>query len=298
MDGNAPGDLLCEPNGAIQRHEVVFAGGRVVWRCAGKGPPVLLLHGGHGSWRHWVRNVQALSEHYTVWMPDLPGYGDSDPPLKPTLDSLVEATSSTLNTLVGDATPIAVLGFSFGGLVAANLCARRGAVTQLALLGPAGHGGARRPRGELRSWRPFAPLIGSPDAAALAEVMRHNLALHMLHDPKAADAQAVRIHTDACLRTRFRSKPISRAAGLSAALSQYRGDLLLVWGEHDVTAIPALASEAIAAGRQGLRVHIIPDAGHWVQYERPAEVNGLLLTWLGGSQGPSRDVQHPFLEGT
>jgi pimeloyl-ACP methyl ester carboxylesterase len=32
----------------------------VVWRSWGSGPPLLLLHGLHGSWMHWVRNVAAF----------------------------------------------------------------------------------------------------------------------------------------------------------------------------------------------------------------------------------------------
>ena len=43
-------------------------------------------------------------------------------------------------------------------------------------------------------------------ANALAGVMRHNLAAHMLHDPARIDALAVQVHTAACLNTRFYSK--------------------------------------------------------------------------------------------
>ena len=50
--------------------------GQVVWHRWGRGAPVVLLHGGAGSWRHWVRNVDALlAAGRTVWAPDLPGLG-------------------------------------------------------------------------------------------------------------------------------------------------------------------------------------------------------------------------------
>lgn len=56
-------------------------GRRVCWRGFGAGRPVVLLHGGHGNWLHWVRNIEALAAHHAVWVPDLPGYGDSDDPV-------------------------------------------------------------------------------------------------------------------------------------------------------------------------------------------------------------------------
>ena len=53
------------------------ADGDLVWHRWGSGPPVVLLHGGTGSWTHWARNVAALAEAHTVLAPDMPGSGDS-----------------------------------------------------------------------------------------------------------------------------------------------------------------------------------------------------------------------------
>ena len=259
-------------------HRVAHQGCHVCWRQLGDGPPLMLLHGGHGSWLHWVRNIEALAGRYTVWVPDMPGYGDSDTPPEPTLDSLVAITMATLNQLVGDTARIRLAGFSFGGLVGAHLAAQRGRVHRLALLGPGGHGGQRRPSGELLSWRSAAD---SGDANALAGVMRHNLAAHMLHDPARIDALAVQVHTAACLNTRFYSKAISRSATLAGALDQCDGPVLLAWGEHDVTAQPEAIGRTLSAGRANCRTHVVADAGHWAQFEQPDAVNHLLLDWLG-----------------
>lgn len=271
-------ELLGKLEASAQRDQVPFDGGHVTWRRFGAGPALVLLHGGHGSWLHWARNISAWSARHTVWVPDLPGFGESNPPSAPSLEGLVEATVVTLDALIGEGKPVILVGFSFGGLVAAAVAARRGAVSMLALLGPAGHGGVRRPRGELRSWREAAE---GRDDAALNDVMRHNLAMHMLHDP--ADALAVYIHSQSCLATRFHSKAISRSGGLTGWLAQYAGPLLLVWGEHDVTAEPAQAGRAVVeacAPQQSCRMQIIAGAGHWVQYERAETVNSLLLEWL------------------
>jgi haloacetate dehalogenase len=57
---------------AIQACGVRFAG-----VIGGQGPPVLLLHGYPQTHIAWRRIAPALAEHYTVIIPDLPGYGAS-----------------------------------------------------------------------------------------------------------------------------------------------------------------------------------------------------------------------------
>ena len=51
--------------------------GNLVWRRwgKGKGAPVVLVHGGSGSWTHWIKNITGLAERGEVWAGDLPGLG-------------------------------------------------------------------------------------------------------------------------------------------------------------------------------------------------------------------------------
>lgn len=268
----------------MQCQDLPFEGGHVRWRCLGEGPPLVLLHGGHGAWTHWARNMDALSRRFRVCVPDLPGYGDSSTPSAASLDALLDATQQTLDVLVGAQTPILLAGFSFGGLVAARLAGRREHVESLALLAPAGHGGVRRPKGELRSWRAAQ---ATQDEVALRSIMRHNLETHMLAGP--ADEQAVLIHTEACLATRFHSKSLSRGGGLGEHLRALRCPVLLLWGEHDVTATPLEDAPRMAAHCLHARAHVVQDAGHWVQYEAADQVNALLSDWFAG---PVPDTGH------
>src|SRR5690606_6756048 len=84
--------------------------GTVRWQRLGSGDPLVLLHGGHGSWLHWIRNIEALARRYTVWMPNMPGYlhsadvppTDGDDDLAPLLDAL----RTSLDHAVGPDTPI------------------------------------------------------------------------------------------------------------------------------------------------------------------------------------------------
>src|SRR5687767_8166109 len=60
--------------------EIELHGHQVVYRMAGSGPPVVLVHGMVNSSRHWEAVAQRLADRYTVIAPDLVGHGDSATP--------------------------------------------------------------------------------------------------------------------------------------------------------------------------------------------------------------------------
>lgn len=290
MSSSASSEPLAMPPAAIARLDALArretpdtAGGTVTWRCFGQGPALVLLHGGHGSWLHWLRNIEALSATRTVCVPDMPGYGDSASPAEATLASLLDSLQASLDTLIGGRTPIGLAGFSFGGLVASHLALRRGHVERLALLGTAGHGSPRRQRSELKNWRP-AQARG--DAAALRSVMHHNLLGLMLNDEAHLDETAMHIHTVSCLRTRFHSRTLSQSADLRLALEPLKQPVLLLWGEHDVTATPQALVGPLTDGRPQRRLEIVPDVGHWVGYEAHERVNARLRTFFDPATAP------------
>ncbi|MDM9559807.1 alpha/beta fold hydrolase [Bordetella petrii] len=260
-------------------HDIPGPDGTVRWRTLGSGAPLVLLHGGHGSWLHWVRNIEALARRYTVWVPDMPGYLDSAAAPPPTgddeLEPLLAALRATLDRAVGPDTAIGLAGFSFGGLVAARLAARRPRVARLALLGSGGHGTPRPRKLDMRNWRQAAT------PAQRRDMLRHNLNQLMLHR-HAPDELALAVHEISCVATRFRSRTASQGNGMVQALRQYGGPVLLVWGEHDVTATAREVAPAIAADGPGRLWRVLPDAGHWVQYEAADEVNELLARWFAG----------------
>lgn len=290
MDRNWSGEALREVRAAAcaqiealesacERITQPVLGQHLVWRRVGSGPPLVLLHGGHGSWLHWARVIPELSSSFSLWMPDMPGYGDST--LTPThgLDDLVAQLRQGLDALLGAHTPIFVAGFSFGGLVSARLAAQRDRVQRLGLIGPAGHGGPRRQTVSPMPWRELDP---DADPVGWAERMRHNLLAQMLHSEAAVDGLAMEIQWRGCLNTRFRSKPFSRSAALAAELSRYPGEALTVWGEHDVTGTPqdmVVDLVPAAARRQWL---IVGGAGHWLMHECPAVTASLLKSGFDG----------------
>lgn len=64
------------------------------------------------------------------------------------------------------------------------------------------------------------------------------------------------------------------------AIDQYPGETLFIWGEHEVTCTPEYLIEHLVTAHANRHAHIVPGAGHWVQYEAPSEVNRLLLDWF------------------
>jgi pimeloyl-ACP methyl ester carboxylesterase len=100
-----------------------LSSGPLVYRKAGQGRPLLLLHGWGGSSRHWATTFIHFAELRTVYAPDLPGYGDSPPMAEYTsaerLAELVIEFADTLGIETFD-----INGHSFGAAVAIHLAAR------------------------------------------------------------------------------------------------------------------------------------------------------------------------------
>jgi len=63
----------------IQSKNISIGGLDVHYYTAGSGEPLVVIHGGGGDARTWLNNIDVLSKNYTVFAPDLPGYGGSQP---------------------------------------------------------------------------------------------------------------------------------------------------------------------------------------------------------------------------
>jgi pimeloyl-ACP methyl ester carboxylesterase len=252
--------------------------GEMVWRVWGDGPPLLLLHGGSGSWTHWIRNIPVLSRTYQLWVPDLPGLGDSAMPPRPwTPASVAEVVIGGLLRLLPREAPLRIAGFSFGGHVAGLAAARLGAgVGALALVGVAALGVKADPRA------PFLKVRGGTAADEIAAVFRQNLEVLMFADPGNIDALAVHLQAENVRRARFRSRPFAATDGLARALERASAPLKTIWGTRDIVARPSLEVrlELLRRHHPELEVRLIEGAGHWVAYEAAERFNAALLEVL------------------
>jgi pimeloyl-ACP methyl ester carboxylesterase len=97
--------------------EIDLHGHQVVYRIAGSGPPVVLVHGMVNSSRHWQAVAKRLATRYTVIAPDLVGHGDSATPRGDySLGAHASGVRDLLTALGHE--HVTVIGHSLGGGIA------------------------------------------------------------------------------------------------------------------------------------------------------------------------------------
>lgn len=250
----------------------------MVWRCWGAGPPLILLHGGYGSWTHWIRNITTLAARYRVIAADLPGLGDSAmPPTPHTPETLAAILDSGLDGVMPSHERFHLVGFSFGALLGGHLAAKRGAqLRSLTLVGATSLGLPRGPMRELQ------PMWHRMTAVEITELQRINLAILMFADEKRIDDLAVYLQCKNVARARVKSRRFAPTDALRRVLPQIAAPIGGIWGEHDVTAYPHLAERGALLHeiQPSARFDVVDGAGHWVQYEAAEAFNRVLLDHL------------------
>src|SRR5919109_5161101 len=125
---------------AVQERIISVWSGQIQARVkiAGEGPPLVFLHGAFGL--TWDAFLEALAQRHTVYAPEHPGTTPGDPDAIKALDDLWDLVLyyDELFDQLGLAVP-AVMGHSFGGMVAAEIAAtfsRR--ISRLVLISPLG----------------------------------------------------------------------------------------------------------------------------------------------------------------
>jgi len=265
-----------------QRIVQSYAWGDVVWHvwgsqkalqqdskadgATGKGSvlrsPLVLLHGGSGSWTHWLRNIEHFAQRREVWALDIPGFGDSSLPSGVTdADSLVPYLANILKqTFQGNA--VDVIGFSFGGMTAGLVAAEYPTlIRQLILVGVPGLGLFGK---EL----PMRGMTPSMDKAAQRQVHRHNLNTMMFVRPESVTEDVIDLQEVNVARDRLRRRRIARTNVLAQAQTQWTCPVHGVWAERD-----ALYKDTLQQVPHVLKnmasFSVVPDAGHWVMFENP-----------------------------
>jgi pimeloyl-ACP methyl ester carboxylesterase len=220
----------------------------VPYRTVGEGPPLVLVHGLSGSWRWWRPVLPALAEGHAVHLVDVPRFA-ALARFRP--GDAAAWLGRFLETAVGGAA--ALVGHSLGGLLAAQLAARRPElVERLALVGPTGVPSGRGLLGH-----------GLPLLAALRRAPAHVV------------GDALRAGPGSLLRGAL----YATGHDLRPSLGSIDVPTLLLWGERDPLVPPRLAEEW-RAELPDARLVVLPGAGHVPMFEAPGAVAAALLAFL------------------
>ena len=242
----------------------------------GRGPALVFVHGFPLSRDTWRHQVEAFRASHRVIAPDLRGLGQSEAqPGTNTMERFADDVHTLLEKL--ETGPVVLAGHSMGGYVALAFARRFPAMLRgLVLVGtkagadtPEAAAGRRATAEKVK----LEGIVGVVNAMAPKMLAANN--------QDAAMAAQVRDFMEP-------SKPEGVIAALlgmaerpdsTPSLGQIRVPTLVVTGGAD-TIIPPSESEALAKSIPGAELRVIPDAGHLVAFEKPAEFNAALEEWL------------------
>jgi 2-hydroxy-6-oxonona-2,4-dienedioate hydrolase len=260
------------------RHAIAFNSGHIVVREWGSGTPVVLLHGGSGSWKHWAKNISALVENgRKVLVPDMPGFGESAAPLVgQDADVIPEPLEWALNQIIANQ-QYDLVAFSFGSMVAAQMVVRHPKrISKLILSGSPALG--------INELRPFKlkPWNDLPEGPARDAIHRHNLGVLMLSSIDAVDDLALAIHRSNLNADRMKRRRLAYTDFLLQLLKQIHCPVFGIWGALDVLNRDnhAAVQKALEQAPNFKSLEFIAGAGHWAQFECPDEFNKSLLAVL------------------
>lgn len=254
---------------------------KVCWRSWGKGKPLILLHGGYGSWAHWIKQAIPFSKNYNVLIPDMPGFGESEDLTLPHTPEKISANiAETLLKLISpEETPI-ICGFSFGGLIAGhlsyNLIERGLNPEKLILVGPGGLGAKR---GKMRNMIARHSKMSEEE---IYQAHKTNLEILMMHDATKVDDLSIHIQKQNTDAHRIKSRPISSTDTLARILEKQDVPLFLLWGEKDAS-VGVYLEDRMSILRDinsKVRFHVEYNLGHWIMYENDVIFNKILNNFI------------------
>lgn len=237
--------------------------------------PLLLVHGAGGSHLHWPAELRRLPGHPVI-VPDLPGHGRSAGPGREAVDDYAAALVDLLDRL--QLPRLVVGGHSMGGAVAlAVALAHPYRVAALVLIGT----GAR-----LRVAPALLDLVKVDPPAAISIMVDWSFgpaapdAVRFLGREALSAVDPAVLYADLLACDRF---------DIRHRLSEIDAPALVIGATEDRLTPPRF-SEFLAEHLPHAHLHLLPDTGHMMALERPAEVAAAVGAFLAALPGRDQMV--------
>jgi pimeloyl-ACP methyl ester carboxylesterase len=259
----------------ISQQAITIEGRQAKYWIGGSGKPLVLIHGGLGdAHQHWAPTFDALSPHFQILAPDLPGFGVSAPLPMPSYQNYLNWLQLLFDMLnIGG--PLLMMGNSFGAVLSRFFAAENtGYVSRLVLV----NGGAVfNAPGCLRPVLRL-PFLSNPIIDVIrrrsysVQSLKRAIADEQLLTPEfVANAQTASIGFVAALRQIALTTPPS--------LRTPTCPTLVTWGEQDRLS-PVENGRRVAAEINGAKFLLIPHAAHMPQIEQPEAFHRAVLPFL------------------
>ncbi len=244
-------------------------------RRAGKGTPLVLVHGYLGGSEQWVEQIAHLSANFDVIAPSLPGYGDApDLPACDRIGQMADAVITLLDQL--GVAEFILLGHSMGGMIAQEMAAKVGKRVRRLILYGTGPVGLLPDR--------FETIEVSRDRLRVDGVERtaRRIAATWLREGEAAQGFAL------VARIGAQASAQAALAGLDAmahwdgrsALGTLKMPTLVLWGERDRSYSWAQV-EMLWKTLPDAELAVMPGAAHAAHLEKPELFHAILDDFLG-----------------
>jgi pimeloyl-ACP methyl ester carboxylesterase len=250
---------------------------RIGYERAGDGPPLVLLHGyvGDGP-TTWRRQIDGLSDEFTVIAWDAPGAGRSnDPPESFGIAGYADCLARFIERLGLEEPHVA--GLSFGGALALELYRRHPAIPKTLILASAYAGWAGSLSAEVAEQR-------LQQAMVLADLLPDDLVDTLLHTmfSEGTPAETVDAFGESIRAFHpagFRAMARASAEDLRAVLPTIEIPTLLVYGDSDVRA-PLTVAKELHAAIPGSTLIVLPDTGHVCNIEASEAFNSTVRSFV------------------
>ncbi|HXH11779.1 MAG TPA: alpha/beta fold hydrolase [Alphaproteobacteria bacterium] len=235
---------------------------RVQLRKGGQGAPLLVLHSELGI-PGWLRAYAELAKHFTVYVPSLPGFGQSS---RPDWIVSVRDLAAWVTWFARDLPvlhPMHVIGFSMGGWVAAEIATVNCSIfKKMVLVAPAG---LKPEEGEI--WDYFAHSGGEAFRQAF-HAPEQSLEYAQYYGKAWTPDEEDQVETNREMAARLLWKPYMRSHTLAALLRGVATPTLLVWGREDKI-IPLNACGLYQRAIKGATARVLEKCGHMPEMEQP-----------------------------
>ncbi len=246
--------------------EVTVSGRAVAYLEAGRGRPVVLVHGVGGRAAVWQPQLDGLADVARLVALDLPGHGRSAGPSCRSIDDYAAAVVGVLDAL--DLGAVVLVGHSMGGAIGQVLAlAHPGRVAGLVLVAT----GARlRVLPRIFDLFRADPPLGCRLVGSLAYSPETPAGAVVEAERALAETPGAVVLSDFLACDRF---------DVMATLGSVRAPTLVVVGRDDRLTPPKYAA-FLAATIPGARLVEVAGAGHFPQLEQPAAVTAALRAFL------------------